>query len=137
MAKQKTLPTERSVTDFINSVEHETRRKDGFTILEIMNKVTGMEPAMWGPTIIGYGVYHYKYESGHEGKAPLIGFSPRKQKQVLYGLKQPESQELFEQLGKYKTGKGCLYINKLADVKIEVLEKLIEVAWKVEKNKHQ
>ncbi len=130
MASPKTKPTKVNVKQFMQSVEHAQRQKDGYTILSMMEKISGLKPKMWGPSIIGFGSYHYKYDSGHEGDAPLIAFSPRKQKQVLYVLSGFKNQDkLLAQLGKYKTGKVCLYINKLADVDLAVLEKIIQAAW--------
>src|SRR5438093_13250113 len=112
MAELKTKQTDENVIKFLNSVEDEKKRSDSFAILEIMKEVTKTEPKLWGTSIIGFGSYHYKYESGHEGDACLIGFSPRKQNITLYlmlGLE--HSKDLLQKLGKYKTGKGCLYIN--------------------------
>ena len=135
MAKQKTLPTSIDVENYINSIDHEKRKADGFTILEMMKRITKLEPKMWGSSIIGFGEYHYKYDSGHEGVSARIAFSPRKARQVLYVLTKFEGQDqLLAQLGKYKTGKVCLYINKLEDVDMKVLEKIIKAAWKKAKN---
>src|SRR5207249_2771638 len=116
MPELKTKQTDDSVTAFLNSVEDEKKRKDSFAIAEIMKDVTKMEPKMWGTSIIGFGSYHYKYDSGHEGDMCLIGFSPRKQNISLYlmmGLE--DNKDVLQKLGKHKTGKGCLYINKLED----------------------
>jgi len=127
MAELKTKANELSVNDFLNSIEDEKRRNDCYKVLEIMQDVTQAEPKMWGASIVGFGDYHYKYESGHEGDTFISGFSPRKQNLTLYltgGLTQQV--DLLEQLGKYKAGKGCLYINKLEDVKLEVLKEMIE-----------
>jgi hypothetical protein len=126
MPDLKTRKTDASVQDFLNAVEHPTRRADGFAILEMMRQITGKEPAMWGPSIVGFGSYTYKYASGQEGEWPVVGFSPRKRNLTLYimsGFDQYE--ELLAKLGKYKTGKSCLYINKLADVDREILEELV------------
>lgn len=126
MAEQKTKPTAQSVTDFVNAIEDEQVRKDCTALVKIMKKVTGSTPKMWGPGIVGFGQYHYKYESGHEGDACLTGFAPRKQNLTLYimpGFTQYAG--LLDKLGKHKAGKGCLYIKKLADVDTGVLEKLI------------
>ena len=115
--KNKTKPTDKSVDYFINSVQNETKKRDGFFILDMMNRITKLEPTMWGPSVIGYGYYRYKYESGYEGEAALIAFSPRKQHLVLYVLNNFENQrELLDKLGKHKTGKICLYINRLSGV---------------------
>lgn len=131
MAKLKTKPTTVKVDDFINAIEHEKKRAEGFIILALIKKVCKLEPHMWGPSIIGFGSYHYKYDSGHEGDAPLMGFSPRKANHVIYILNDNSKQEaILKRLGKFKTGKVCLYINKLADVNLEVLEELIMCTWK-------
>lgn len=126
MANLKTKQTEDSVTAFLNKVEDEKKRKDCFAIIEMMQKATGLPPKMWGASIIGFGSYHYKYESGHEGDICLIGFSPRKQNIALYipgGIHKYD--DLLENLGKHKTGKGCLYINSLDKIDIEVLNSII------------
>ena len=127
MAENKTQKTGASVEDFINSVGIKRRREDGFTLLELMKEVTGEEPEMWGPSIIGFGDYHYRYESGREGDFFLTGFSPRKQSLSLYimaGFEEYDS--LLASLGKHRKGASCLYINKLADVDMGVLRELIE-----------
>jgi len=130
MTELKTKPTIESVSEFINAIPNEKKRNDGFIILDIMKSVTKLEPKMWGPSIIGFGSYHYKYDSGHEGDAPLSAFSPRKQKLVLYVLtKFDKQQELLLKLGKHTTGKVCLYINKLEDINLETLEKIIAASW--------
>jgi hypothetical protein len=127
MAKNKTKQTEASVKKFIELVPDEQKRADAFVILELMQRATKLEPKMWGPSIIGFGSVHYKYESGREGDICLMGFSPRKQSISLYlpGGQAAYLQEL-KQLGKHKTGKGCIYINKLADVDGAVLKKMFE-----------
>jgi hypothetical protein len=126
MAKNKTTETNCSVTEFINKVENEVKRSDSFTLIEILKSITGFEPKMWGPTIIGFGSYHYKYESGHEGDAPLAGFSPRKDSLVLYFASEYENREvLLSQLGKHKSSKACVYVKKLGDIDIKVLERMI------------
>ena len=130
MAEIKTKPTEVSVESFIEAVENPTRRADARTICAMMERITGHEPKMWGPSIIGFGSYHYKYDSGHEGTMCRLGFSPRKAQLVLYVLTGGEGEaELLSRLGKHKIGKSCLYINKLADVELGVLEELSERAW--------
>lgn len=124
---QKTLPTAKSVTDFINNVGNEQKRKDSFELLELMKKETGHAPKMWGESIIGFGSYHYKYASGHEGDAPLVGFSPRKTAISVYaftGL--DEHKHLLENLGKFKMGKACIYVKKLSDIDQEVLKNVIQ-----------
>ena len=127
MAENKTRKTGASVSDFLASVENKRRREDGNTILEMMKQITGMEPEMWGPTIIGFGDYHYKYDSGREGDMFLTGFSPRKQNLSLYVMDGFEGRDdLLARLGKHRTGVSCLYINKLADVDVDVLHELIQ-----------
>ncbi|HRO48371.1 DUF1801 domain-containing protein [Agriterribacter sp.] len=124
--KAKTTATANSVSDFLDAVPDVQRKKDAFAIMEIMKKQSGFEPKMWGPAIVGFGSYHYKYESGHEGDAPLIGFSPRKAEFALYLATNFDGKEaLLKQFGKHKTGKACIYIKKLADINIEVLKKMI------------
>lgn len=126
MAKNKTTQTDSNVTEFVGKVENEVKRNDSFKLIDIFKSITGFEPKMWGPSIIGFGSYHYKYESGHEGDAPLAGFSPRKDSLVLYfATKFEEREELLEQLGKHKSSKACVYAKKLDDIDIEVLEKMI------------
>ena len=127
MAKNKTTETESSVIDFINTiVEDETKRNDAFELIKIMQQQTGFEAKMWGPSIIGFGSYHYKYDSGHEGDAPLVGFSPRKAKISLYFAPgEPKREELLKQFGKHTTGKACVYVNKVADIDVDVLKALI------------
>ena len=136
MADLKTKQTDESVTKFLNKVEDETKRKDCFEIIEMMSEVTKQPAKMWGTAIIGFGSYHYKYESGHEGDMCIIGFSPRKQNITLYvKVAAEETNKLLEKLGKHKTGKGCLYINKLSDVNIDVLKKIIKTAFEYTKAK--
>lgn len=126
MAENKTKPTNVDVLEFLNAVENDTRRADAFRMLEIMKEITGDEPVMWGPSIIGFGSYHYKYESGREGDMCLTGFSPRKTSLTIYIMPGFDGYtELMSKLGKHKTGKSCLYINKLSDVDEEVLKTLI------------
>jgi len=126
MSANKTQPTTIEPASFIAAVEDETKRADGFRLLELMGSITGAEPVMWGPSIIGFGNYHYKYESGREGDFFLTGFSPRKTALTLYimaGFSRYE--DLMARLGKYKTGKSCLYIKRLSDVDEDVLSELI------------
>lgn len=126
MATQKTLPTENNVQSFLDSVPDEKKRRDCYTALELMQKASGYPAKMWGPSIVGFGSYHYKYASGHEGDAPLTGFSPRKEALTFYVMPGGDHQEkLLQKLGKHKTGKGCLYIKKLEDVDLEVLKELV------------
>ena len=123
-------PTNKNVLEFIESVKNETRQKDGLVLMEMMNKITELEPVKWGPSIIGFGKYVHKYETGRETKLPLTSFSPRKQHLVLYVLNGFENQdELLNDLGKHKTGNICLYINKLSDVNIEILESIIASSY--------
>lgn len=130
MAKNKTTETNESIVDFINTfVEDETKRKDAFELIKMMQQITHFEPKMWGPSIIGFGSYHYKYASGHEGDAPLVGFSPRKAAISLYIYLLPETRdELLSQLGKHKASKGCIYIKKIADIDVEVLKKMVALS---------
>ena len=131
MAELKTKLNDASVEDFLNTVEDEQKRKDCLEIVKIMKQVTKEEPKMWGPSIIGFGSYHYKYESGREGDMMQIGFSPRKQNITLYvGLGDNTENPLLKKLGKHTTGKGCLYIKKLADVDKQVLQDLITNSYK-------
>lgn len=117
MAKNKTAETPINVTEFINRVKDEVKRKDSFTLIEIIKKQTGFDPKMWGTSIVGFGSYHYKYDSGHEGDSPLVGFSPRTSALTLYLCGHFENrEELLEKLGKYKSSKGCIYIKKLEDI---------------------
>jgi hypothetical protein len=129
MAEIKTQVNDASVEDFINSVENETRRKDGLEVLKMYKRVTGLEPRMWGSSIIGFGMYHYKSErSSQEGDWPLAAFSPRKQNLTLYVYPRNHP-ELLKDLGKHTTSVGCLYINKLDDVNLKVLEKLVAASY--------
>jgi hypothetical protein len=122
--KNKTTETEVAVIDFIHSfVDNEQKKQDSFKIIELMKKWSGFEPKMWGPTIVGFGSYHYKYASGHEGDSMIIGFSPRKNEFSLYVLAtDKEYSPLLDGLGKYKMGKSCIYFKKLSDLNISVLE---------------
>jgi hypothetical protein len=124
--KNKTAETQISVTDFINSnVDKEQKKEDSFRLIELMQEWSGFEPKMWGPTIIGFGSYHYKYESGHQGDAPYIGFSPRKAEFSLYIYHHDTTNDkLLEELGKFKMGKGCIYFKKLEDLNLKIVEKL-------------
>lgn len=130
-------PSNKTVNDFLESIESETRKKDGRYIIDLMQSITEQEPTVWGPSIIGFGHYLQVYESGHQKKLPLLAFSPRKQHLVLYVLNNFKSeQELLNKLGKHKRGNICLYINKIADVDTNILEKIITQSYeKVKKNK--
>jgi hypothetical protein len=125
MAENKTRPTKMSPAAFLAQVENERRRNDGYELLALMQEITGEPPQMWGPTIVGFGQYHYTYASGHEGDSPLAGFSPRKANLVLYIGSALDDEKLMAGLGKYKRGKGCLYINKLDDIDRQVLRRLV------------
>ena len=125
MAKNKTTQTERSVTGFISSIEDETKRDDSYSLIKLMQAQTGFEPKMWGPSIIGFGSYHYKYASGHEGDAPLVGFSPRKDAISLYLFNFNGKDELLKKFGKHKAAKACIYVKKLADIDSKVLKTMI------------
>ena len=126
MAKTKTTYTGKNVKDFINSyVDNEQKKADSFQLVELMQKWSDSEPKMWGPTIIGFGNYHYKYASGHEGDAPVLGFSPRKAAFSLYVYSDTEkSKRVLADLGKFKMGKACIYVKKLSDINITALEEL-------------
>jgi len=129
MAEPKTKPTNQSVDVFLDSILDEQKRQDCLEILALMKRATGAEPVMWGESIVGLGLYHYKYASGREGDWPLTGFSPRKQNITLYitsGFDQ--FGELLKRLGKHTTSKSCLYIKRLADVDREVLEQLVKLS---------
>lgn len=135
-SQNKTQKTDQDVREFLGSVEHDQRREDSLRVLGIMEELTGMEPKMWGNSIIGFGDYHYKYNSGREGDFFKVGFSPRKTSLTLYIMPGFERYaELMEKLGKYKTGRSCLYVNKLEDVDEEVLKQLIveSVAYMTDK----
>ncbi|RYU95726.1 DUF1801 domain-containing protein [Emticicia agri] len=127
MAKNKTTETTVKVEDFLNQIEDENKRKDGFRLLEIIQEQTGMEGKMWGPSIIGFGSYHYKYASGHEGDAPVVGFSPRKDAISLYLGLDPETREAtLQRFGKHKAAKSCIYVKKLTDINLDVLKEMID-----------
>jgi len=127
MAELKTKLNDQSVVDFLNRVPEEKKRRDSFTILQLMQEVTGEEPKMWGDSIVGFGNYHYKSASGREGDWMLTAFSPRKQNLTLYIMSGfIRHDDLMKKLGKYKTGKGCLYINKIEDVDLPTLRELIK-----------
>lgn len=131
MAELKTKQTNASVEKFIKQVADETRREDCRQVARMMEEITGEKPKMWGPSIIGFGTYHYKYASGHEGDWPIAAFSPRKQDLTLYLMPGFEQhRELMEKLGKHSTGKSCLYIKRLSDVHVPTLKKLIRESVK-------
>jgi hypothetical protein len=127
MYEAKMKETDNSVINFIESVENEKKKADAYKLLEIFEEVTGYDAVMWGPSIIGFGRYHYKHASGHEGDAPLVGFSPRKAKISLYLLCEGEEREkLLESFGKHTKSKACIYVHKLADIDTNVLKELIK-----------
>ncbi len=131
MSKNKTQATEVDPRDFIQTIEHKTRKADALVLLDLFTRVTGYKPKMWGPTIIGFGRYDYTYDSGHSGSSLATGFSPRKASQSIYIM--PGYQDygaIMDRLGKHKLGKACLYVNKLADIDLAVLEELITVGLK-------
>lgn len=126
MYEQKMKETEASVIEFIEKLESPKKKEDAYRLLEIFKEVSGYEPKMWGPSIIGFGSYHYTYESGHSGVAPLVGFSPSKARFSLYLLPvEEDKKDLVNKLGKVKLGKSCIYVNKLADIDLEVLKEMI------------
>ena len=126
MADNKTKPTKLNVAAFINALSEQTRRADAKALVTLMQNAVWEKPKMWGPSIIGFGSHHYRYDSGREGDMPLVAFSPRKAATVLYNLTgSSDSKALLAKLGKYTTGKGCLYIKKLADVDQQVLEAMV------------
>jgi hypothetical protein len=127
MAENKTKPTQVSVAAFIEALDQPARRSDAKTLVTLMQQATGEKPKMWGPSIIGFGTHHYKYDSGREGDTVLVGFSPRKAATVLYGVTGARGADaLLAKLGKHTTGKGCLYIKRLCDVDLGVLAELLE-----------
>lgn len=132
MAELKTKPTDVAVRDHLAAIEDDARRADCEALVELMSRVTGCEPVMWGPSIVGFDRYHYRYASGHEGDAALVGFASGKRQLTLYlapGFEGDATRELLARLGKHKAGKGCLYLKRLSDVDSEVLERLVR--WSV------
>lgn len=131
MAELKTKPNDKNVEEFLQKVENPRKRNDSFEILNLMREVTQEEPIMWGDSIVGFGNYHYKYASGREGDWFQIGFSPRKQSLTIYIVPEIERfEEILNRLGKFRTGKSCLYINKLQDINILTLKELMEKSVK-------
>jgi hypothetical protein len=131
MAELKTKPTGESVKDFLNKIPDPERRADCFAVAKLMEEITGDKPKMWGPSIVGFGNYHYKYDSGREGDWMLTGFSPRKKELTLYLMMGFEKHaELMKQLGKHSTSKSCLYIKRLSDINVPTLKKLIKASVK-------
>lgn len=132
VSQNKTQQTDASVEKFLKSVKDAQRQKDAFVVMELMKKVTKAEPKMWGTAIVGFGKCHMKYDSGRDVDTPIIGFSPRKQNLVLYMMSgYSQFKELMESLGKHKIGKACLYINKIEDIDMKVLEKLMKESIKL------
>ncbi len=130
-SKNKTIPTDQSVEAFLNAIEDERKRTDSYKILEMMKQITGLEPQVWGTSIIGFGSVHYKYDSGREGDMPITGFSPRKQNLTIYLLGGMDYYaDLFKQLGKHTTSVSCLYIKRLDDVDVPTLYRVIEASHK-------
>ncbi|HEX7063986.1 MAG TPA: DUF1801 domain-containing protein [Bacillales bacterium] len=125
MYELKTKENDSSVIEFIEGVESPKKREDAYELLDVFTETTGYNAKMWGTSIIGFGAYHYKYQSGHEGSAPLVGFSPRKAKISLYLTCNKDREDLLKNFGKHTTGKACVYINKVADIDIDVLKALI------------
>ncbi len=138
MAKNKTAETNKNVKDFINEfADSEQKKADSFKLMDLMKNISGYEARMWGPSIIGFGKYHYKYASGHEGDAPLIGFSPRKAAISLYvftGL--GEHKHLLDGLGKFKMGKSCMYVKRLSDIDQEKLKTIMKETLKYMQSKY-
>lgn len=131
MTENKTLPTGANVTEFLNGVENDVRHTDAHALAAMFRRVTAVEPQMWGPSIVGFGTRHYRYETGREGDMPRLGFSPRRGNLALYMLTGTENEDRLARLGKHKTGVSCLYVNKLADVDMAVLEEMVAQAWKL------
>lgn len=137
MAANKTVETNASVKKFLDGISDETKRMDSFTLIDMMQKASGEKPKMWGSAIVGFGSYHYVYESGREGDSPLIGFSPRKQNLTLYLLDESKDyDDLLNKLGKYTRSKWCLYIKKLDQVDLKTLQTLINRGFKDAKKTH-
>ena len=131
MAELKTKPTNESVQKYLKGITDPVKREDSLAILKLMTEITGEKPKMWGPSIVGFGSYHYKYPTGQEGDWPIIGFSPRKQNLTLYVLNGSAGEnELLQKLGKHTTGKSCLYIKRLSDVDMSTLKKVVTQSYK-------
>lgn len=138
MAENKTKPTEVSVDEFIQAVESPKKREDAFALKKMMEEITGEKATMWGPSIVGFGSYHYKYATGHEGDAPIVGFSPRKTAISLYllGCMGQEAEPLLDRLGKFKKSVACIYANKLSDLDQAVLREFIAKSYQFTKAKY-
>lgn len=138
MAEIKTRPTAKSVDKFLQAIENETRRKDCMVVAKLMEEVTGVKPKMWGPSIVGFGSYHYKYPSGQEADWPIAAFSPRKQNLTIYIMPGFDRYEgLMKKLGKFSTAKSCLYIKRLDDIHLPTLKKLVSESSKYMKKKYK
>lgn len=138
MAKVKTTFTNDDVTDFLALVDNEQKRQDSYELIKLMEEATGERAKMFGPSIIGFGRYHYKYDSGHEGDAPLLGFSPRKAAISLYVYSGGQQQDEFlKSLGKFKMGKACIYVKKLTDINLDTLQKMMTDSIKFTSEKYQ
>ena len=139
MYQAKTKQTDKNVLEFLEDIAKERKKEDSYKLLALFEEVTQVEPKMWGPSIIGFDSYHYKYASGHEGVAPRLGFAPGKSNHLsLYVLMEENDtqKEILSRLGKHRVGKACLYINKLADIDMDVLKELTEYAWTVMNKKY-
>jgi hypothetical protein len=137
MTQNKTTPNDQSVDQFLTTLDDEQKRTDSYRLIELMKEVTGLEPRMWGSSIIGFGRYHYRYDSGREGEMIRAGFSPRKQNLTLYNMAYfDQLEELLATLGKHTTGKGCLYIKRLSDIDLPTLKRLIEASFAYVNSKH-
>jgi len=131
MAEQKTKPTKASVKEFLNQIQDKERREDCFAVAKIMEEITGDKPKMWGPSIVGFGTYRYKYASGREGDWPVTAFSPRKKDLTVYLMMGfTKHTELMQKLGKHSAAKSCLYIKRLSDIHVPTLKKLIKISVK-------
>lgn len=137
MSQRKTMENSADVNAFLDAVENPRRRSDARQLLALMRKVTGAPPKMWGPSIVGFGKYHYRYASGREGESLRVGFSPRKQNLVIYIMPGfSDYGEILEQLGKFRTGRSCLYVNKLDDVDLVLLEQLVRESFREMKRRY-
>jgi|SRR5712664_2214053 len=136
MANNKTIETENSVADFLKAITDKKRRTDFSTIIDLITEQTGLEPKMWGTRIVGFGIYHYKYESGHEGSAPLAGIASRTSAITLYLSNFDKKEELLSQFGKHKTGGGCIYIQKLKDIDTSILTKMVKKSIEYRKKQY-
>lgn len=129
MAENKTQPTQNSVSKFLAAVEPKQRQEDALVLLDVMKKASGVDPILWGKDIVGFGSFHYRYASGHEGDMPVISFSPRKSATSVYGLYYPGFEDKLEGLGPHKTGKWCLYLGAFSRLNLDVLEEIVAWAW--------